>query len=196
MKHFAVVAPLLLVLVMVPNAFGQATTTLSGTVQDASGALIPGVEVTAVNDGTGVGTMAISNDSGIYTFAAMPPGTYTVRASLPGFQTRSFTGVALSANQTNRLNFVLEIAGTATAVEVQVAADRILLESSPSVGDLLTQREIVALPTVTNNVLELINVMAGVTRQGGLGIQGDFAGVSAANINVVRDGISVNDQRW
>src|SRR5262245_23238709 len=107
MKHFAVGATLLLALVMSTNAFGQATTTLSGTVQDTSGALIPGVEITAVNGGTGVESRAISNDAGAYNFAAMPPGTYTVRASLPSFQTRTFTNVALSANQASRLNFVL-----------------------------------------------------------------------------------------
>jgi hypothetical protein len=67
------------------------------------------------------------------------------------------------------------------------------------VGDVLDSQEIVNLPTVTNNVLDLINVMAGVTRQTEgfvLGIQGDFAGVTANNINVMRDGIAVNDQRW
>src|SRR6266850_547808 len=149
MKHFTLGASLLLTLVISANAFGQATTTLSGTVQDSSGALIPGVDISAVNNGTGVETKAISNDAGVYTFAAMQPGTYTVRAMLPGFQTRTVTGVALSANQTSRLNFVLDVAAQNTAVEVTVAADRVLLESSPSVGDLLTAKEVVDLPNVT-----------------------------------------------
>ncbi len=197
MKHFALGATLLLALTISANAFGQATTTLSGTVRDTSGALIPGVEITAINDDTRVESRAISNDAGTYNFAAMPPGTYTVRASLPSFQTRTFTSVSLSANQSNRLNFTLEVAAQAAEVEVIVAADRVLLESSPSIGDLLSQKEVVDLPNVTNNVLELVNVMAGVNRNAaGLGIQGTFAGVAASNINVVRDGISVNDQRW
>ena len=198
MKHFALVVSLVLALVIPTNVFGQATGAISGTVQDASGALIPGVEISAVNTGTGIESKTISNDAGTYNFQAMPPGTYTVKASLPGFQVKTFTGVTLSGNQSNRLNFVLDVASQTTAVEVQVSADRILLESSPSVGDLLTAREIVAMPTVTNNVLELVSVMAGVTRAAGnaLGVQGDFAGVSANNINVIRDGISVNDQRW
>jgi hypothetical protein len=196
MKHFANVALLLAALVITTLAFGQATTTLTGTVQDPSNALIPGAEVTALNDATSVETRTITNEAGVYNFAAMQPGTYTVRASLPGFQTRRVTGVTLSANQSNRLNFTLQLAAQSTSIEVAISADRLLLESSPSVGDTLTAREVVALPSVTNNVLELINVMAGVTRTNGLGIQGDFAGVSANNINVVRDGISVNDQRW
>ncbi len=190
---------LLLVLTFGSTAFGQATTTLSGTVRDPSDALIPGVEVRAINDTTSVETRTISNDAGVYNFAALQPGTYTVRASLPSFQTQTVTGVQLSANQTNRLNFVLQLSSQATAVEVSISANQLLLQSSASVGEALTSRELTDLPNVTNNVLELINVMAGVTRQTGgftLGVQGDFAGVPASQINVVRDGISVSDQRW
>ena len=67
MKHFVFMA-LLLALVST-NAFGQATGTLGGTVQDPTGALIPGVEVVAVNDATGVERQTISNETGAYTFA-------------------------------------------------------------------------------------------------------------------------------
>ena len=196
---YSMLARFVLVLSFATPLFGQATTTLSGTVRDQSGALIPSVEVRAVNDATGVETVAITNDAGVYNFLAMQPGTYSVRASLPGFRTQTFTRVPLSANLTNRLNFDLQVSAQATAVEVSVSADQLRLESNASVGEALTAQEIVALPNVTNNVLELINVMAGVTRQTGgftLGVQGDFAGVPANFINVVRDGISVNDQRW
>ncbi len=181
------------------QAFGQATGTLGGTVEDPTGALIPGAEVVAVNQETNVETLAVTNDAGAYNFLATQPGDYTVRAVMPNFQTVEFTDVSVSANQATRLNFTLEVAAQAAAVEVSVSADQLLLEASPSVGEALEADEIVALPNVTNNVLELVNVMAGVTRQTEgfvLGLQGDFAGVSANNINVMRDGISVNDQRF
>src|SRR5262245_7228507 len=86
MKLSVVVALLLPGLVMSSNAFGQGTTALSGTVQDTSGALIPGVEISAVNEATGVERTALSNEAGAYNFAAMQPGTYTVRASLTSFK--------------------------------------------------------------------------------------------------------------
>jgi hypothetical protein len=57
------------------------------------------------------------------------------------------------------MNYVLEVAAQATAVEMQISAQRLVLESSPSVGDLLTAQEIVAMPNMTNNVLELVSVM-------------------------------------
>jgi hypothetical protein len=198
MKRLSIAA-IIVMLMVSAHAFGQGTGTLSGTVSDPSGALVPGVEVKAVNDATNVESVATTNASGVYNFAAIQPGTYTVRASLANFRTQTFNGVTLSANIANRLNFVLTIAAQATAVDVAVTADQLLTESSPSVGKALTSQEIVNLPNVTNNVLELINVMAGVQRDRGsfaLGVQGSFAGVNANNINVMRDGISVNDQRW
>ena len=200
MKRLTVAACLLLLPPMLAtHAFGQATGALGGTVADQTGALIPGAEVMAVNQDTGVEALVITNDTGAYNFLAMQPGDYTVRATMPNFQTLEFTDVSVSANLASRLNFELEVAAQAATVEVSISADQLLLESSPSVGEALSAEEILNLPNVTNNVLQLVNVMAGVTRQTEgfvLGLQGDFAGVSANNINVMRDGISVNDQRF
>jgi hypothetical protein len=165
MRRLTVAVSFVLMLLVSTHAMGQANGLLTGTVSDPTGALIPGVELTATNQATGVETQAITNGAGAYNFLAMQPGDYTVRAVMPNFQTRTFTGVDVSANQTARLNITLEIAAQATEVEVSVSADQLLLESSPSVGEALEADEIVNLPNVTNNVLELISVMAGVTRQ-------------------------------
>src|SRR5688500_20059763 len=71
--------------------YGQViNATLSGTVSDPSGALIPGAEVAATNTGTGVVTTAVTNESGAYRFGSLQPGPYRVSASLPGFQTQVF----------------------------------------------------------------------------------------------------------
>src|SRR5688572_3291098 len=70
------------------NLLSQSTNaTLGGTVQDPSGAYIPGVTVTATNNGTGIITTVVSNEAGAYQFASLQPGIYEVRVSLPGFQT-------------------------------------------------------------------------------------------------------------
>jgi len=190
MRRFKFAASIVLGLMLSTHSFGQANGDLTGTVEDQTGALIPGVEVTATNQATNVGSVTLTNSAGAYNFLASQPGIYAVRAVMPNFQTTEFTDVTVSANQTTRLNFVLEVAAQATAVEVSVSADQLLLESSPSVGEALTATEIVNLPNVTNNVLELINVMAGVTVQTegfNLGLQADFAGVPGRNINIMRD---------
>src|SRR4249920_233578 len=76
---------------------------LSGTVSDVSGALIPGVEITATNVGTGVATMAVSNESGTYRFGSLQPGQYRVTVALAGFQTQTFQ-LTLGTSQQIRQN--------------------------------------------------------------------------------------------
>src|SRR6185295_12454364 len=73
--------------------------TLSGTVSDPSGALIPGVEVTAKNTGTGVVATVLTNESGNYRFPSLQPGPYEVIASLSGFQTQTFRVTLGTAQQ-------------------------------------------------------------------------------------------------
>src|SRR5436190_23305307 len=86
--------------------------TLSGTVSDVSGALIPGVEVTATNTGTGVASTAVTNESGTYRFLSLQPGPYEVKASLAGFQTQTFR-VALGTAQQIVQNFSLQVGAVA-----------------------------------------------------------------------------------
>src|SRR6058998_134751 len=86
----------LLCFVMPANAIAQSSNAaLGGTVADPSGALIPGVEITATNTGTGVASTTISNESGAYSFPSLQPGAYKVHAELPGFQTQTYTDVQL-----------------------------------------------------------------------------------------------------
>src|SRR5215471_12811547 len=72
------------------ESFGQVNAVVTGTVSDTSGALIPGVEVTAKNTATGIVTTRITNEAGAYDFASLQPGVYTVTAVLSGFQTATF----------------------------------------------------------------------------------------------------------
>jgi Carboxypeptidase regulatory-like domain len=172
---------------------------LSGTVNDATGAVLPGVEVKATNNATGVVTTALSNDAGAYNFASLLPGTYTISASLPAFQTQTFNGVQLGNAAQVRVNFALQVGQVATNVEVSVTANQVLLETSSSVGNVLEQQKVVDLPLVSNNVLDLVGVMAGVnvTKDNVFGANDTkFAGVAAGNINVQRDGIPITGGRW
>src|SRR5262249_19970457 len=145
------------------HAFGQSSNArVSGTVNDATGAVLPGAEVKATNNATGVVTTALANDAGAYDFASLLPGTYTISATLPAFQTQTFNGVQLGNAAQVRLNFSLQVGQVATNVEVSITENQLLLETSSSVGNVLEQKKVVDLPLVTNNVLDLVGVMAGV----------------------------------
>jgi hypothetical protein len=182
------------------SLFSQSSNaTVSGTVGDATGALIPGVTITATNNATGVVTSVISNEAGAYTLPSLLPGRYKVSGSLPGFRTQTYSDVQLGNAAQVRLNFTLDVANVAQSVEVTISAQNLLVTSSSSVGEVLPQQSIQDLPLVSNNILDLVGVMAGVqmTNSPVFGAeQTNFAGVSARDINVQRDGISINNQRW
>ena len=186
-----------------PAVAQSSNASLSGTVSDASRALIPGVSVTAVNNGTSVTTTAVTNESGVYSLPSLLPGAYKVSAVLPGFQTSTFTDVQLGNAAQVRLNFTLTVASVDTAVEVSIAADRLLLESSSSVGQSLSQETVREMPVVGamgNDVLSLIRVMAGVTMTTNAIFAAnstELAGVSASNIQIQRDGVDASASgRW
>jgi hypothetical protein len=200
MKRLQAIGAVVAVLILSAVLFAQSNNgTVSGTVNDPSGAVVPGVTVTATNNATGVVTSSISNDAGAYNLPSLLPGAYRVSASLPGFRTQTYTDVQVGNAAQIRLNFSLAVADVAQAVDVTIAAENLITSSSSSVGEVLPQRQIQDLPLVSNNVLDLVGVMAGVfmTNDAVFGAeQTNFAGVSARDINVQRDGISVNSQRW
>ena len=135
MKNLSLIVIVLLCAALSTPTFAQSTyARVSGTIGDPSGALLPGVTVTATNNATGVVTTVVSNEAGAYNFPSLLPGIYKVSAELPSFQTRAFTDVRLGNADQVRLNFTLEVASVTTSVEVTLSADRLLLESTSSVG--------------------------------------------------------------
>jgi hypothetical protein len=108
--------------------------------------------------------MGITNESGTYNLPSLLPGVYTVSAELPGFQTRTFTDVRLGNAAQVRLNFTLEVAALNTTVEVTASADRLLLESTSSVGTVLPEQAVRDLPVVGvmgNDALGLVRTLPG-----------------------------------
>jgi hypothetical protein len=200
MRKLFVMAAAFVVLCMPFQAFSQAgNASLSGTITDASGAVLPGVTVTATNIGTNVTSSTKSNTAGVYNFPSLQPGTYRVSAEMAGFQTYTNTNVQLGTSRQIRLNFQLEVGKIEQQVEVNVAADTLLLESSSSVGSVLPEEQVSDLPLVSNNALDLIKVMGGVVMGNNPVWDVDntaFAGVKAADINVQRDGVTMNDVRY
>ena len=187
----------LLLAVLAGNGFAQGgNAQLGGVVDDPSKALVPGVTITAKNVATGITVKQITNESGIYSFPALQPGTYEVSAELPGFRTSVQKTDLPYAGQV-RVNFTLEIGqATQTTVDVTATTDSILRESSASVGDVLQRSKIENLPLVGNNVLDLLATLPGL-RTSPAGDSFDTVnGLGIDTINVTRDGLSINDGRY
>src|SRR3989442_6490599 len=156
MRKGFVIATLVLSLLASRQGFAQVNAVLSGTVADATGALIPGVEVTAKNINTGIADTRLSNESGNFVFPSLQPGTYTLSAALSGFQTATYNNVVLGQGQQVRLNFSLQVAAAAQNVEVLIAADTLIATTSSSVGNVLPDSVVTDLPLASRNVLDLV----------------------------------------
>lgn len=129
-----------------PNARAQMLYgTLTGTVSDPSGAALPGAQVTALETQTGVSQKAVTNGQGIYRFAAILPGTYTVTTSANGFQTQSTSNVAVQVNGSAQLNVQLKV-GTASQTVTVTTAAPLLQTQNAQVQTNITSQEIENLP--------------------------------------------------
>src|SRR5499433_3185604 len=116
--------------------WAQATAQISGTVKDRSGAVLPGVEVTATQTDTGIARMTITNETGAYVLSNLPLGPYKLEASLPGFRTFVQTGIVLQVNASPVVNPVLEVGQVSEQVEVQANAAQVETRSA-SVGTVV-----------------------------------------------------------
>src|SRR5262245_33233225 len=190
------VAFALLCLVFTSHAPAQVNSSIGGTVEDSTKALIPGVQITATNTGTGIASTTISNESGAYNFPVLLPGGYKVTAELAGFKPVTYNDVQLSAGSPIRLNFTLEVGTVTQSVEVTIATDSLLATSSPSIGEVLTDKRVADLPLTSNNVLDLVRILPGFRESPGGNAFDTFAGQASNTVNTVRDGLSVTDGRF
>src|SRR5471032_1853476 len=101
----------LIAMVSTVAAYGQgvSTSSLSGTIVDSSGGVIPGADVNAKNADTGVEYHTVSDDKGVYQLPAMPPGKYTVTVSLMGFKKDVIPNVVLNIGMQASLRATLEV---------------------------------------------------------------------------------------
>ena len=103
MKRYLIGAAILLSLTLSTQAFGQSSlATISGTVADSTGALIPGVTITVTNTATNVVSTVLSNEAGAYTMPGLLPGTYKVSAELTGFQVQTYGFIPFHQRVVNR----------------------------------------------------------------------------------------------
>jgi len=146
---------------VIQSLHGQSTTaTITGVATDGSGAILPGVSIVIVNEGTGLTRTTISNEAGNYTAPLLPIGTYRVEAQLPGFRKEIRRGITLQLDQHARVDFVLEIGQVEQVVEVIGEAPLIQTEDA-SVGSVIDQHKMSELPLNGRNFEGLVQLVPG-----------------------------------
>jgi len=129
-----------IVLVTMGLALGQAsvTGTISGTVKDVTGGVIPGVEVTITNQDTGAERNVVTDDSGFYNAPNIPIGTYTVSVVMPGFKASRVTDVKIDIRTNRVVNHILEVGEVSEEVTVESVSMAQVELRSGEVSTLIT----------------------------------------------------------
>ncbi|HEY2383205.1 MAG TPA: carboxypeptidase-like regulatory domain-containing protein [Terriglobia bacterium] len=174
----------------------QGTATINGTVKDPSGAVLPGVEVTATQTSTNVSRQVVSDERGNFVLPNLPVGPYKVEAALPGFRTFVQTGIELGVNQNPNLNVTMAVGQVSQ--EVEVNANVTLVETQNlGVRQVIENQEILELPLQSRNPTDLLGLSGGVvpdtagnasTRslQGGVGLS--IQGLAEGSTTFTLDG--------
>jgi len=183
-------ATLCTVLVTSTLVFAQASTTatIRGTIQDTSGAVLPGATVTLTNEGTKAAQTAVSDDRGQYLFAGLFPGAYDLKVELSGFKTYERKGIALSPNDTRGLDIRLDIGQQTETVTVTGQQEVIQTETGAREG-VLTAKQIDNLSVVGRSALELLRILPGVVTEFNQGESVSFGGGGNATQNYTVNGI-------
>ena len=183
----------LLIILLPQLLFAQTNAgSLSGRVSDASGGALPGVTVAATNNATGFNRTVVTESDGSYRFQSLPVGVYDVNADLAGFGSVTTRNVEVNVATDRALNVTLKQASVKEQITVTAASP--LIETTPAVSTVVSQREIQNLPLNGRQFANLgslapgttLSVNSDPTKPGQLTIA--LAGGSGRNVNFLVDG--------
>jgi hypothetical protein len=148
-------------LALVPQSAAQTTASLSGTVRDTEGGVIPGAKIELTETKNGAKRSTVSNGVGDFQFIAVQPSTYDVVVTAKNFETYKVTGIELHPGDSQKIaNLALKIGRVEVQVQVTAEAAGVTLDS-PEKSVLITDEDIKRLSTVGRDVSELIKILPG-----------------------------------
>ena len=134
---------------------------ISGVIVDSSGAVLPGVTVTATNLQTGTSRVVVTGATGLYAMPGLAPGLYRVRAELPGFKRVDRRDVRVQTGETVRIDFTLMLAGQMFTI-VEPALPPTLRDNTASLGAMVSEEQAAALPLNGRSFITLASLASGV----------------------------------
>jgi hypothetical protein len=152
----------LLLLLSAPLAAQVERASVVGAITDRSGAALPGVEVAVTNEATNVTVRSVTDDSGAYTAVNLIPGSYSITASKSGFRNVVYRNFVLQVSQAARLDIALEIGTVEQTIEVTGSLPLLQTENA-SVGQVISQQAVEALPLNGRNFVQLAILAPGVS---------------------------------
>src|SRR5689334_4538794 len=159
------------------------TASLTGRVTDSSGATIPDVNVSLINEATSTEFRTVTNTEGYYLVPSLPPAVYRLQIEKQGFKSVRQTGIELVVGQVGRVDITLQVGALSDSVEVNARA--VLLDSeTSSLGQVVGGRQITELPLLGRNAYSLAALVPGVRTSIGMNdIPVDQISTVSASIN-------------
>jgi hypothetical protein len=151
---------LLVALLTCGSAFGQAVSQIGGTTKDQSGAVVPGVQVTATQTDTGISRTATTNDAGEFVLPNLPTGPYRIEAKKTGFQNYAQSGIVLQVDSAPTIAITLGVGAVTQTVEVQANASQVETEKL-GVGTVMENQRVLDLPLNGRNPTDLVVLTPG-----------------------------------
>ena len=195
------------VMVSLPLHAQVAGATLSGTVMDQSGGVVPQAAISIKNIATGITRSSTTSAAGFYSAPNLLPGTYEIRAAAQGFSSQVQTGIKLTVGEQQVLNFTLQVGQISQTVEVTTEAPTVQLASS-AISAVVSATTVVELPLNGRSWTDLATLQPGVNALGslqasfevgtdrgnrGFGAQLSISGARPQENNYRLDGVSIND---
>ncbi len=141
--------------------FGAVTGSVSGTITDASGGVIPNASVTIANTAQGVKTTTMTDAKGVYTFASVQVGTYNLLVDAPGFKPKTKNGIVVDLDSVQDFSFSLEVQEKVEEVTVSESGARVETEST-QVGQVVTTRQMTAIALNGRSYTDLLALQPGI----------------------------------
>ncbi len=193
-RIYRVLVVCLLALVVTANlARGQGgtTQTISGTVVDGTGAVLPGADVTVKHIATGLTQTTVSNSEGAFSIPSLPIGTYTVTVALPSFRTVVVNDVVLTSGAGAAVKAVMELGGVSEQVTVSSSSEVVQTQSS-TVSSTINTNQITKLALTSRSAMDFVNFLPGVSTPAG-NRDATINGLPRGAINITLDGVNVQD---
>ncbi len=171
--------------------FAQTNATLTGTVSDSSGAVIPAAEIVIMNMATGEAYESTTNETGTYTIPFIKPGTFELIVTSPGFKQFTRPGILLDTASNVRADAVLEVGEVTESVTVEADVPLLKTENS-SVGAVIKNTSIANMPLLGRRAAQLVR-LSGFVVQRGNGSQFQIAGGRSNNAMWTLDGGSTQN---
>jgi hypothetical protein len=187
---------ILAVALLALSAIAQTETAqIAGSVKDPSQGVVPGAKVTLKSAGTSFTRSTTTNDRGLYTITNLQLGRYQISIDAPGFASVSQL-VDLSVGAKVGLDFSLQLGTTGMVVQVTERSSAAVDTETQTLGTLVTNKEVVDLPTLTRNPYDLVLTAGNVSESdpSGRGAGVAINGLRAASTNLMLDGVNDNDE--